>query len=258
MSKKYRPEGEQQRQSETELTSLELSQTADSQESVVADQADAAASLPPSAEQQIAELQGFREQALRQVADLKNEMENIQRRTRKEQEQAQRYAPGIIISELLAIVDNMEKMSESLDGGSSKESLKQGLELIQRNLLEVFEGHGVKKIAARPGNSFDPYRQEAMTQIATSEHEPGTVMAVLQHGYMLHDRVLRPSRVIVAKLRDVDSGTPATAEADKGTQSQDDATGQKNSAFENGRDKTDGKDTTDIGAAVANSQQQPG
>jgi molecular chaperone GrpE len=83
---------------------------------------------------------------------------------------------------------------------TSIENFKEGVELTARQLESVFEKFAIKAIDPQ-GEKFDPHRHQAIGQLE-SDHEPGTVVNVLQKGYMLHDRVLRPALVMVSKPRD--------------------------------------------------------
>jgi len=96
-------------------------------------------------------------------------------------------------------------VKDSLDAAlavenASVESFKQGVEITARQLDSAFEKHAVKAVDPK-GEKFDPHRHQAISQVE-SDQEPGTVVTVLQKGYLLHDRVLRPALVVVAKARE--------------------------------------------------------
>ena len=180
-----------------------------------------ATAAEPAAEEQAVDpetaLAEFKEQALRQLAAQKNELESVQRRARRELKDAQRYAPSMLIGKLLPTMDDLQRSLELLAEGVAPEALREGLELVQRNMMTVFADNGLKPIEAAVGEAFDPYQHEAMAQVPSGEVAPSTVMAVMQSGYMLHDRVLRPARVVVSKAHD-EAAEPATEAAPKGAE----------------------------------------
>ena len=97
-------------------------------------------------------------------------------------------------------------MKDSLEAAlavenASVESFKEGVELTARQLNAAFEKFAVKEVVPQ-GEKFDPHRHQAISQVE-SDQEPGTVVSVLQKGYLLHDRVLRPALVIVAKSKEI-------------------------------------------------------
>lgn len=127
------------------------------------------------------------------------EFENYKKRTSRELEEFRRFANQSLIKELLSVVDNLELAMNSTDGHEKiDQGLLQGLEMTHKEILKVFEKFNVKPIAAK-GEVFDPAFHEAVMQQETDEYEANTVINELQKGYMIHDRLLRPSMVVVAK-----------------------------------------------------------
>jgi molecular chaperone GrpE len=131
---------------------------------------------------------------------LQAEFENFRRRSLKERQEAHNFGHQNIVKDLLPGVDNLERaLSHTEDSeGADLAGLLQGIELVRRELLGVLGKHGVEKIEAA-GVAFDPVVHEAMAQIENDEVEPNTVVQVLEEGYKLRDRMLRPARVLVSK-----------------------------------------------------------
>ena len=127
---------------------------------------------------------------LRLMADF----QNFKRRTEKEKNDIYAFANEKIISELLNVIDNFER---ALDAGNAEDSFVKGMELILKQLLDVLEKAGTSEIAAL-GEDFDPNFHNAVMMENSSEYESGKVTEVLQKGYILNNRVIRPSMVKVA------------------------------------------------------------
>ncbi len=132
---------------------------------------------------------------------LQAEFENFRRRGLKERQEAHNFGHQNLVKDLLPTVDNLERAivaSSEGSGGEDLQALLQGIELVQREFLGVLGKHGVVKIEAdqRP---FDPAVHEAMSQAVDDSVPEGTVVTVLEEGYQLKNRMLRPSRVIVSK-----------------------------------------------------------
>ncbi len=145
------------------------------------------------------ELEKTREQHLR----LQAELENFRRRNLKEKQDTHLYGHQNLVKELLPSVDNLERAIEHAEQSASEElqQLLQGVELVRRELLGVLERFGVTRIDAA-GAVFDPAVHEAVAQTPTAEVEPNTVVSVMEEGYQLRDRMLRPARVVVSKALD--------------------------------------------------------
>jgi molecular chaperone GrpE len=128
----------------------------------------------------------------------KAETDNVRRRGQEDVAKAHRYGIEGFSSALLAVKDSLD--AALMVENTSIENFKEGVELTARQLESVFEKFAIKAIDPQ-GEKFDPHRHQAIGQLE-SDHEPGTVVNVLQKGYMLHDRVLRPALVMVSKPRD--------------------------------------------------------
>ncbi|HTQ75275.1 MAG TPA: nucleotide exchange factor GrpE [Burkholderiales bacterium] len=129
----------------------------------------------------------------------KAEADNIRKRTAVELANAYKYAIESVAVELLPVKDGLEATLAA--DSASLESLKSGVELTLKQLNTVFGKAGLKEINPA-GEKFDPHRHQAISMLP-SEKEPNTVINVLQKGYSLHDRVVRPALVTVAKPKDV-------------------------------------------------------
>lgn len=132
---------------------------------------------------------------LRARADL----ENFRKRSQREKEDLARFANENLLREFLPVADNLERALDhaaSEEGGS--EGLVKGVEMVLGQFRRALEKFGVAPVSA-VGEPFDPSRHEALGQVESSEHPPNTVVQELQKGYLLNDRLLRPSLVMVAK-----------------------------------------------------------
>jgi molecular chaperone GrpE len=156
-----------------------------------------------------AEIAQLKDQALRYAA----EVENTRRRAEREANDARAYAIQKFARDLLGVADNLQRAlahAPADDGDPLARSLAVGMEMTQKELIGAFERNGLKRIAPAPGEKFDPHHQQAMSEQTSAEFAPGSVIAVLQDGYELFGRNLRPAMVIVA-ARD-STGPAETAE----------------------------------------------
>jgi molecular chaperone GrpE len=166
----------------------------------IAETADAGAEAPVG--EQLAAIEGeladTKDRLLRALA----ETENVRRRLQRERDDAQKYAVANFAKDLLSAVDNLrralEAMPESEVADGKTRSLRDGVAATERELLGAFERHGLKRIDPR-GERFDHNFHQAIFEAERSDVPAGTVVEVLQPGYVLHDRLLRPAMVGVAK-----------------------------------------------------------
>ncbi|MFM2129714.1 MAG: hypothetical protein RL477_1260 [Pseudomonadota bacterium] len=140
-----------------------------------------------------------RDRALRALAEL----ENFRRRAEKERQDTAKYAVASFARDVLPVVDNLRRGLDSVTAAARKaeaglDALASGVELTERELLNAFERHGIVRVDPR-GDAFDPNLHQAMFEIEDASVAPGTVVQVMQAGYTLHDRLLRPALVGVAK-----------------------------------------------------------
>jgi molecular chaperone GrpE len=123
------------------------------------------------------------------------EFDNYRKRMDRERRDLAEYTAGEIIKELLPIIDNLER---ALQAASLDDPLRKGVELIHKQMLEILRKRGVTPIEAL-GADFDPNFHQAVIHEESAQHREGEVMAELQRGYVVGDRLLRPSMVKVAK-----------------------------------------------------------
>lgn len=127
------------------------------------------------------------------------EFENYKKRSARDMEEFRKFANQSLIKEMLAVVDNLELAMNTAQGHKSIEkSLLEGLDMTHREILKVFEKFNVTPIEAK-GKPFDPAFHEAVMQEETDEFPENAVSQELQKGYLIHDRLLRPAMVVVAK-----------------------------------------------------------
>ena len=138
----------------------------------------------------VAEAEKLRDEWLRARA----ETENVRRRSQEDVAKAHRFGLESFASELLGVKDSLD--AALTVENTSIDSFKQGVELTERQMEAAFEKFGLKSIVPL-GEKFDPHRHQAISQVE-SDQEPNTVVQVLQKGYSLNDRVIRPALVMVA------------------------------------------------------------
>src|SRR5436305_3914196 len=142
----------------------------------------------------------YRDKLLRSLA----EMENLRRRTERQVADARDYGIASFARHILAVADNMQRALGALDAelrekaDPGTKALLDGVELTERELLKVLEKHGVKKFEPLD-EKFDPNLHQAMLELPDASRPAGTVAQVIQPGYMIGERVLRPALVAVAK-----------------------------------------------------------
>jgi molecular chaperone GrpE len=163
-----------------------------------------------------AEKADLKDKLLRLMAD----MENLRRRTEREMADARTYAVANFARDMLNVADNVRRAIESVPEEASKtaegafKGLIDGIDLTERDLLKTLERHGVKRLEPQ-GQKFDPNVHQAMFEIPNAEVPNGTVLQVVQSGYVIGDRVLRPALVGVSK------GGPKVAANGAGTETAD-------------------------------------
>lgn len=134
-----------------------------------------------------------------QIMRLKAEIENNRKRTERELENAHKYALRNFVEALLPIVDSMEMGRTAADAkNASLESIREGVDLTMNMFIQVMEKQGLVQIDPQ-GEKFDPDQHQAMSMVEDKKAESGTVIKVIQKGYLLNDRLVRPAMVVVAK-----------------------------------------------------------
>ena len=142
-----------------------------------------------------AELAKAKDTQLRAAA----EVENVRRRAAKEVEDANKYGVSTLAKDLLNVVENLQRALD--DVAPESRPLFEGVELTQKELLSILERRGIKRIDPKPGEKFDHNFHQAMVQIEDPKFEPGAIIQVMQAGYIMHDRLLRPALVSVCKAQ---------------------------------------------------------
>lgn len=159
------------------------------------------ADAPQQSESEVAALRARLEAAERQLADYKfvvSDYENARRRTARDAEVARKYAAEPLARDLLGALDNLDRALDAARKAGDTGPLATGVAATASQLLAVLQRHGVTRIECGPGAPFDPNLHEAVSQQPADDVAPGRVVHVLQGGFLLHDRVLRPASVVVA------------------------------------------------------------
>ncbi|TNB46098.1 nucleotide exchange factor GrpE [Martelella lutilitoris] len=136
-----------------------------------------------------------------QLLRLAAEMENLRRRTARDVKDAKAYSVTAFARDMLGVSDNLRRALDSLPEDKRSDEIKgfvEGVEMTERSMLSALERHGVKTIEAE-GQKFDPHFHQAMFEVPNPEIPANTVVQVVQTGYMIGDRVLRPAMVGVSK-----------------------------------------------------------
>ncbi|MDX1492055.1 MAG: nucleotide exchange factor GrpE [Pseudohongiellaceae bacterium] len=182
-----------------EPVSEEVKEQQGAEESV---QTDDQAAHDPLAEAlaKLASMEVLLEQQKEEVLRVQAEMQNVRRRAEQDVEKAHKYGQEKLSSELLGVMDNLERALEvSVDeDNESVKALKQGVELTLKSFLDCFKKSGIEQVNPL-GEPFDPQVHQAMVMQESADAEPNTVLAVMQKGYTLHGRVLRAAMVVVSK-----------------------------------------------------------
>ncbi|TNE65102.1 MAG: nucleotide exchange factor GrpE [Alphaproteobacteria bacterium] len=144
-----------------------------------------------------AENADLKDRLLRAVA----ETENVRRRADKDKADASAYAVTAFARDMLAVGDNLRRAMDTLPEAvdDALKGFVDGVGMTERELLNIFERHGIRKVDPAVGDKFDPNLHQAMFEVPTEDHAPGCVMQVVAAGYVIKDRLLRPAMVGVAK-----------------------------------------------------------
>lgn len=157
------------------------------------------------ADSKLADLEDALASAKQDVLYAQAETQNVRRRMEKEAQDARAYAATSFARDILSVSDNLSRALESIPAELREDEklkgLVTGLEATGRELESVFSKNGISRIAAM-GLPLDPNQHQAMVEIPSADAEPGTIVAEMQAGYMIKDRLLRPALVGVAKKPD--------------------------------------------------------
>lgn len=156
-----------------------------------------AAGTPPAPQDELQtlrqEMATLQDQNLRLIAESRNQQQRIQRETAE----ALKYAEADFARELLVVADDLARTMESVNSGGAATALLDGVRIVADHFLKVLKGRGIEPIDA-VGKPFDPRFHEALLQQPSDDHPAGIVLQEVARGYRMHERVLRPSRVIVS------------------------------------------------------------
>lgn len=170
--------------------------------------APAAVDVDPLAQAQ-AEAAKHKDAWLRTAADF----DNFRKRSRRELDDARRGGREDVVRALLPIFDNLDRAIQSSARSSDVKAMAEGLTMVHRQFVDALAREGIARIATI-GNPFDPTVHEAIQQVETDEHPPGTVIAEVQSGYTQGDRLLRAAMVVVARPKPDASAPSGDADAD--------------------------------------------
>jgi molecular chaperone GrpE len=166
-------------------------QSGDANATAVIDDLEALRARAQSAEQE-------RDQFLALLQRTRADFENYQKRMQRDLAEERRYWHKPLASELLPVLDNLQRATAAAKQAGESGPLVQGVALVEGQILDLFKRHGIRPIDALH-KPFDPNLHQAVMQQPSAEHPPGTVLQVLEQGFMIHDRVLRPASVVVSR-----------------------------------------------------------
>jgi molecular chaperone GrpE len=147
-----------------------------------------------------AEVGRLKDALLRTAADF----DNFRKRTRRELDEARRSGREDLLRTLLPVFDNLERAIQSATRTSDVKAMTEGLTMVQRQFVEALGREGIVRVET-VGRAFDPSLHEAIQQVETNEHQAGTVIAEVQPGYKLGERLLRAAMVVVARGKSDDA-----------------------------------------------------
>ncbi len=131
------------------------------------------------------------------AVELQREIDYLKERYRRDLEEQKKYGYEKLALDVLEILDNFERALEMGRASEDKDSILQGVEMIYRELKRILEKHHIYEIEVE-GKEFDPYTAEAVETQPSSDHPSNTVIRVIRKGYRLHEKVIRPARVVVS------------------------------------------------------------
>ena len=186
-------------ENENEIKNQEINETQENSEQEQSELDNGNENQEPSTEDKLKETQ---DKLLRTLAEI----ENQRRRFEKETKEAFEYGGFNFARETLAVLDNLQRAYQSIKNDESLKNNKdlnkflENIEIIEKDLVSIFEKNNIKKIKCL-NEKFDPNQHQAMLEIEDEKVEPGTILQEIQPGYFLKDRLLRPSFVAIAKKK---------------------------------------------------------
>ena len=169
-------------------------------EALATDDRDDGANLADdSPEQQLQQAQSTIQDYWDQIMRLRAEIENNRKRAERDIENAHKYALKSFVENLLPVIDSMELgQAAAVADNASLESIREGLELTMNMFVQVLKRNGLEQINPL-GEKFDPERHQAISMVDAENAEPNSVIEVMQKGFLLNDRLIRPAMVVVSK-----------------------------------------------------------
>lgn len=181
-------ETEQNQEAEIEETSSESTESAAETEEMTVE----------ALQEKLADAQAKADDNWDQLVRTKAEMENIRRRSERELANAHKYALEKFAQELLPVIDSMEMgAAAAMDESADVNKLREGTEMTLKMFEAAIEKFGIKSVHPH-GEAFNPEHHQAMTMIDSPEHEPNMIIDVMQKGYLLNERLVRPAMVVVS------------------------------------------------------------
>ena len=144
-----------------------------------------------------AEMQSKIDDLQLRIIRIQADTENFRRRIQREQDDARKFESLRLLRDMLPGLDGLNRAISSAEQTGDMQTLLDGIKMVAQQFRDTLKAHAAEPIDAI-GKQFDPNLHEALTQIPSAEHEPMTVLQVVETGYRLHDRVVRPTRVIVS------------------------------------------------------------
>lgn len=170
-----------------------------------AEEAQAESEVVEGEESEVEALRAQVKEAQEQMLRSQAEMQNVRRRSEIDVEKAHKFALEKFVKELLPVADSLEKAVESTEAtegeGEKVASIREGMEMTLNLFLSSLKKFNVEQLNP-VGEPFDPQQHEAMSMVPSPDAEPNSIVAVVQKGYLLNGRVVRPAMVVVAKAED--------------------------------------------------------
>jgi molecular chaperone GrpE len=159
-----------------------------------------AAERPSELEAALAERDKLKDQLLRTAADF----DNFRKRSRRDLEDAERRGREETLRDILSVIDNLERAVEAASSATSAAAVAEGVQMVLRQFDDVATRLSLERVKS-VGERFDPAQHDAVQQMDTADHPPGTIIAEVQAGYRLGERLLRPALVVVARPRPIET-----------------------------------------------------
>lgn len=188
------PVEEQQTEQQTESVTADNVEQNEGQDTVAEETGADAEKLAADLAAAVAEVEALKDQMLRVQADA----QNVRRRAEQDVEKAHKFGVEKFANEMLPIVDSLERAIEAFGDDEAVKPMKEGVEMTMNMFLSGLAKFQMEQVSPE-GQVFDPALHQAMSMVDAPDAEPNTVIAVMQKGYTLHGRLVRPAMVVVAK-----------------------------------------------------------